>query len=522
MATRGRVAIILGVVLGLAALGFVYRRSLGDKQLRNAQAEVERWEVRWYAARECLLGKVPPSAKIREALAIHEMVPGPWEPAKCNKLVGTLTRGDAPDSGIDELEAAWRKLDKVATAAAQAYVLHISPATKVADDPFPLALEALDEAHAGLRTVAKLPPLAETGASLRAAQVIPILLDGHHVTHLEVESIPSARGLVLFGDMAQQQVQVILTTGGMPKAAALSVDGDLLERVGTLRSVPDASWGALADGNRVRAGLFDPSGLLRSDFDGKGVFETHGPPVVVAALGTPTLGTLALVDDDRLVLAHLVGDAIEKPAPIPLARSSEGPAFTAAADVDGRAALVWRAPNHDVLARIIRPGDDGATSELDELPDGPFCLTAGAAWARVESGAMTFGGERFAVDSDSHIDALLGCTETAALFRDSSDARRVFVCASANEGCTSTEIPAGPPQGPALALVGKDIVALASHGGVLGVWRSGAQPVYYSLPEPAMPASVFDMTAMAMTDGDLIDVLARTAMGYVIVRVPVR
>jgi hypothetical protein len=517
-------AIVIGVLLALGLGGFLYRRSLRSNALQNAQAEVTRWEARWWAARECILGKVPPSAKIREALAIHEMVPGPWEPAKCSKLVAALTRGDAPDSGIDEIEAAWHKLDKVATAAAQAYTLHISPATKVADDPFPLALEALDEEHASLRRVAKLPPLAETGATLREAQVVPILFDGHHVTELEVESIPSAHGLVLIGQMAQQRLQVTLTTGATPQAVAIGTGDDWppIAPGVIVRGVPDPSWGALVDGHRVRAGVFDSNGLLRSDFDGKGVFETRAEPIVAAALGTPALGTLALVDEGTLVLVHVAGNAVEKAAPVPVATTPDGPVLAAAIDVDGRAAFVWRAPNHEVLARILRPGDDGTNIEVDELPEGAFCLTERAAWARVESGAMTFGGERWVVDPDSHIGPLLGCTQTSALFRDTSDDRLAFVC-TASEGCSSTEIPAGPPQGPALALVGKDVVALASHGGVLGVWRSGAQPVYYSLPEPAMPVSVFDMTAMAMSDGTVIDVLARTATtGYVIVRVPVR
>src|SRR5689334_14630968 len=128
MAARGRVAIVavIGVLVALGLGGFLYTRSVRSNELRRAQAEVTRWESRWWAARECILGKLPASAKIREALAIHEMVPGPWEPAKCSKLVASLTRGDAPDSGIDEIEAAWHKLDKVATAAAQAYTLHIS------------------------------------------------------------------------------------------------------------------------------------------------------------------------------------------------------------------------------------------------------------------------------------------------------------------------------------------------------------------------------------------------------------
>ena len=64
------------------------------------------------------------------------------------------------------------------------------------------------------------------------------------------------------------------------------------------------------------------------------------------------------------------------------------------------------------------------------------------------------------------------------------------------------------------------LVAIAAHGGVLGVWREGAQPVFYSLPEDAHPVLAQEWTAMAMTDGKVIDVIARGDETFVIVRIP--
>ncbi|HUS27342.1 MAG TPA: hypothetical protein VMZ53_02505 [Kofleriaceae bacterium] len=494
------------------AAALVYRHSLRAHAFDGAQSEVARWEERWEAARACLIGKVAHSAKTREALAIHEMSPDPWEPAKCTKLVAALTRGPAPDSGIDAVEAAWRTLDKAATDAARAYVLHISPQNTFADDPLPAALDSLDEARTKLRAAASLPALTETAVSLRAVQVVPIELDMQPMTELEVDSLPSARGIVLFGQAGTHDVQAILTTGATPVVAEV---GD-----GALRSVPDLSWGALVEEQRVRAGMFDPKGLLRTDFDGRGVFETKGAALVPLVIGAHALGTLAVVDDDKLILAHVANESLERAAPIALAKASDTiTPIVSAADVDGRAALVWTSPVGDVGARVMRPGDDGAAIDVYDMPTGPFCLTAREAWAKTPNGVMRFGGDRFVDNTDSEIGDLVGCGVEAALFRDERDPRRFFVCGPT---CSNVDIPAGAPRAPALALVGHELVAIMSHSAVLGVWRAGAQPTFYSLPARALPVTAFDMTAMAMSDGTVIDMVVRMRNEYVVLRVPVR
>jgi hypothetical protein len=73
-------------------------------------------------------------------------------------------------------------------------------------------------------------------------------------------------------------------------------------------------------------------------------------------------------------------------------------------------------------------------------------------------------------------------------------------------------------------VIDDQLVVLAVHRNIIGVWRSGAPPRFFRLAEPmalAQPMTALDgWPVMAMTDGAVIDVVARAAAGYVIVRIP--
>src|SRR5512146_2738888 len=120
---RGRVVAIFAVVAALAGGGgFYYFKVFRPNQGKKAmQAEVTAWDARFVAARDCLLGKRPGSSKTSEALAIREMAPDPWDRGRCTPLISKLTRGDAPDTGIAEIEAEWLEIDKAASKAALAF-----------------------------------------------------------------------------------------------------------------------------------------------------------------------------------------------------------------------------------------------------------------------------------------------------------------------------------------------------------------------------------------------------------------
>src|SRR5512139_985450 len=102
----GRVVLIFAAVLLLAggAGYYFFKVYTPAKELKAAQDEVAGWEARFTAARDCLLGKTPGSAKTSEALAIHEMAPDPWDRGRCTPLIGKLTRGEADDTGIPAVE----------------------------------------------------------------------------------------------------------------------------------------------------------------------------------------------------------------------------------------------------------------------------------------------------------------------------------------------------------------------------------------------------------------------------------
>ena len=52
------------------------------------------------------------------------------------------------------------------------------------------------------------------------------------------------------------------------------------------------------------------------------------------------------------------------------------------------------------------------------------------------------------------------------------------------------------------------------------LWREGDAPKFFSMPEPAHPVQAHEWPAMALTDGKVIDILARGAKSFAIVRIP--
>src|SRR6185503_1445073 len=128
MSDRGRAFLIFGVIGAIAAAAIYYFFEIyrPEQVLRDAQAQVAAWEARWASARGCLLGAQPRSPSTREALIIHELAPDPWDQGACTGLMGKLTRGDVPDTGLRNVEAAWRELDRAAAKAGGAFADHLA------------------------------------------------------------------------------------------------------------------------------------------------------------------------------------------------------------------------------------------------------------------------------------------------------------------------------------------------------------------------------------------------------------
>src|SRR4029079_7960172 len=110
---------------------------------------------------------------------------------------------------------------------------------------------------------------------------------------------------------------------------------------------------------------------------------------------------------------------------------------------------------------------------------------------------------------------LQGCTPDAALFHQTAKPKQLVIC---TDTCRNAIIPAAAPEYAATTVIDGKLVAIAAHDGVLGVWREDAPVVFFGLPENAQPVLAHEWPAMALTDGKVIDVIARGAKTFVLIR----
>ncbi|MFT3700392.1 MAG: hypothetical protein QM831_45020 [Kofleriaceae bacterium] len=315
-----RAPIIFGVVALLAGGGgYYFFRVYQPNQTRQAaQAEVDAWEQKWKAARDCLLGPTPLSSKTSEALALREMSPDPWNRGGCTEPIKRLVRGDAPDSRIPAVEAAWANLEKAVSKTAQSFAVHISNSTTLhGEDPLPAALDALDAARATLRDAASMPALAQTGKPLAAATIVPLDLGDAKLNQLSVDTKPSAHGMIVFGKSGDRDVQLQLRTGEAPIVKQITT---------ALRAVPDMTWGATSTADGVETGALDDKGLMPE----KTSLKMPGA-TVFAIIGNAATGRVIYGTDTQFAIAR--ADKVVGGAPTTGSRS--------ALDVDGRAVVIW-------------------------------------------------------------------------------------------------------------------------------------------------------------------------------------
>jgi hypothetical protein len=523
MSERGRIALIFGAVaVAAAGGGFYFVRVYRPAQIReDARSQIAGWEVRWRAARECLLGPSPGSTKTSEALAIREMTPDPWDRGRCTPLVSKLSRGEAPDTGLENVEAAWAEIDHAAGKAATAFASHVASSTTRLDDPLPAALDALDVARDKLRAAAELPPEQKVGAPLTAAEILPIADDGAPLEELHVEALPSAHGFELFGNTASRLVQINLIAGGKPQVGRIGP--------GSLRAIPDATWGARPGTGEVQVGAYDVEGAMAQSDSGSGAARLKLDGDVAISAVTGTLGDGEIVYGTagahggygQLVVAHAHEAAITAEAPERIidARS--------ASDGDGRAVVVWTDTNKVQHARILHPKGDEPVAQLPQPTAGPMCLTADRAWmfalpadprAELAKPQLLSVGNGKASSPAASTGDLIGCTPEAALLRDGNAPQEFSIC---SDTCRETTMPAGAPNLATVTVVGGKLVAMVAHAGVLAVWREGGgKPQFYAVPRQVRPVLAHEWPAMALTDGKVIDLLARGERGFVIVRIP--
>ena len=509
MSERGRAIVIFGVIGAIAAAAIFYFFEIyrPHQITRDAQAEVVAWEARWTSARGCLLGAQPGSPATSEALAIHELAPDPWDRGACTGLMSKITRGDQPDTGIVAVEAAWRELDHAATKAAAAFAEHVTRGP--ANDPLPAALDALDVAHAKLRSTAGMPIETEHVAPLPRAQAIALADHGDPVIQLDIHGPGSSHGIVVFGmTRAKQGVQVVLPAGGAPSISRV-VDG-------AMRGVPDASWGAaLADG-AIDVGAADNDGNIAQPL-GTSIPKATA---IAAVVGTPAHGLVIYggTGDKGSVLgaAHVGSAAIEVTQPEPT-----GDGFTVV-DPTGRGLAVASTGATVTLVPFSPDGIErafGVEGAVDVA-----CLADRDAWAQGDAGLVELGSAGPVMHSDAAgANELLACLADGALLRrhhdlDVVDApqNHTLVC---TQHCREVAWPHGAPSYAALTAIGGKLVAVAIHGNVLGVWHeAGGAPTFYGLPTTL---TLVAPTRAVASDGKAIDALARDpANNYFVVRVP--
>ncbi len=500
---RGRVIGIFATVavLGAGAGTYFFKIYRPNQVRRDAQGEIAAWEARFAAARACLLGPHPASPKTSEALAIREMTPDPWDRGSCTPLISKLSRGEAPDSGIPVVETAWTDVEHAATKAAVAFATHVGSSTTLKQDPLPAALDALDAARIKLRAAAELTADAAAGTPLRAAQILPLTDGADPIAELTIQTVPSAHGIVVFGKTSRV-VQIDLRPGMAPVVSRVAD--------GIVRAVPDATWGARVGPGEIRIGAMDADGA----FPAATSFPLGDEGTIAAAVGMLAEGELVYGNRDSLVIARAHGGAITAAPEISIQ------AGQAAIDLDGRAAIVW-APKHEpstVKAQIIKPGADEPIVDLGNPGVGDaICLTNDRAWMNSWTSVVGFGGGKPVVNRTTTTANLLGCTGEAVLLRDHFKGRPLQVC---TDDCRIVKLPPGAPELSATTVVGGKVIAIAAHGDVLGVWREDGPPVFYGLPELAEPVLAHEWPAMALTDGKVIDVIARGAKTFVVIRIP--
>jgi len=529
MSDRARIALILGGI-GLVAggAGYYYFKVWRPAQdLENAQDEIAGWEKRFQGVRDCLLGKTPGSSKTSEALAIREMAPDPWDRGRCTPLISKLNRGEAPDTGIRAIEDAWINLDKAASKAALAFARHVSESTTLEIDPLPDALDNLDTARQALRASAKMAAAPIAGKPLTAAQVLPLKDGEHNLLNLIVDTIPSAHGLILFGHKAPLEkqspldlkplgpvdVQVKLTAGGPPEVRSVAERG--------YRAVPDMSWGVVAGDSAVGVGAVDAAGAIAAPTTFAAAPTSAPkraaddelpptPPTVAAVTGTLNDGVVVFGTPTDLTIVTSKAGAFTAGTPTKIT------AAQASIDVDGRIALLT-SDDSKAFGVVLQPGVQ--TAPPVELPTGQLgeaCMTADRVWTQTFETAIAFGGGRPTLTKPMR-ERLQGCTSEAALFHAPAHPDTLVIC---TDDCRTVKIPSSAPQFATTTVVGGKLVAIASHSGVLGVWREGQPVAFYALSEGATPVLAHEWPAMALTDGKVIDILARGEKTFVLIRIP--
>lgn len=481
---------VMGViaVIGVTLLITVYHP---HKMREDAKSDVLAWEEHWLAARDCILGPKPAASTAGESLTIRELE-GSADLWKCKPLTQNLSRAISEDTGLDDIEAAWPAVNAASTKLTTLYAIHLSDNKH--DGKLAQAMDNLERARAGLRGAAGLPPPDALGPKLASAELVAVADAGQPVTELD-KLMPSAHGAVAYGSTKTGQVEVVLTSGGAPTVARVAA--------GQIRSTVDPTFAAIAGAGGLQVGSVDAHGELVGD---KQVLPMQGRVSVLLAQGSAATSVVVYGVDDMVIARKAAGAkelVADKPIPITTVVSAVDP-------VTNRSALAWLDKDGKLFGTFVWPVAPASAAPPAPLELGivgepkAMCLTADRAYVLTSTNMLvpftpTGLAPSLVVEGD-----LRGCSPNAVIIERRS---KFSVC---TETCRETNLKG--PQNTRMAVVmnGK-LVALSARDGVIGVFRDDRAPSY-------LAAKVTSLVG-AMTDGKVIDAIARTSDGIAIVRI---
>ena len=172
-----------------AAPGSTSSRSISRRRTEEAaQAEIAAGSRAGRGARLPARHK-PGSAQDRARRSRSaRWLPDPWERGKCTPLVGKLSRGAAPDTGIAAIETAWNDLDKAAQKAARRVRRRTSGGRRARQGS---AAGSTRRARCRAREAPRRPPSSPRPARRQVAprppQTVPLRDGKDPVTSLEID-----------------------------------------------------------------------------------------------------------------------------------------------------------------------------------------------------------------------------------------------------------------------------------------------------------------------------------------------
>ncbi|MCW5805681.1 MAG: hypothetical protein KIT31_25145 [Deltaproteobacteria bacterium] len=491
-------AIFVGIgVVFVGGLVYFLKVHTPNKAKAAARDELVEWDAKWATVRTCLVGDNPASGKIPEAIAIRTFDSGSAK-TSCAKFAGQLARPGGEATGIEAIEQGWEELERAANKLANAIVKYDKGERNA---PLQATFDGVLVARNTLGDAMGADPVAPlSGPALAPAKLLPVATKARFDMG---GSTVSATGAVFLGGGDR----VFLAPGAEPRIAEQST---------LFPGLPDDSWGAEADEEGV-ATMALGAKRTRSN---ETLVKTKDVPRLNFAIGTAQDGIVVGGNEAGFVVLRGKVGAF---AADPQVKSAN---WTTAVDVGGRGLVLW-VEGKDKAARtrgaILRPGRPDQAFELGDTDPRSImngCFSRDRAWLQGNGELIGIGvGEPALPTMRRNVShQLAGCGVDGVVATTGTE---LEVCTASCRSLTYRAATGGTKLITTFALAGGKLVAITAEGAVVRVLREGGTPTYYALPEAVDLAYGVARPPMALSDGKVIDVLAHTSTGYVVVRVPV-